>query len=274
MVRLVCADMDGTFLASSGEPPADNVRALELLAERGVEFVPASGRPVTAVPRPAMESPATHYAITCNGARVCRLADGGAEVLRSSLMPAERVLALYERLRDREITFDVMLDGVAYAERFRYEHLERLIPDPVMCAGFRRMRTQVDVTVPELLEGRDEVEKVTMFWRDPADREAMVACAEADPALSWASSSARNVEVAAADASKGAALSWLAAHLGIDPGETVAFGDNLNDVSMLEAAGRGVAMGNASAEALAAADEVTASCDEAGVARWIERALA
>jgi len=48
--------------------------------------------------------------------------------------------------------------------------------------------------------------------------------------------------------------------------ETMAFGDDLNDLSMLRAAGLGVAMGNASAEVKAAADYVTAACDENGVA--------
>ena len=80
------------------------------------------------------------------------------------------------------------------------------------------------------------------------------------------------LEVYAHGVTKAAAVTRLKALTGAD--RLVVFGDNLNDVSMLEAAGRGVAMGNASAEALAAADEVTASCDEAGVARWIERALA
>ena len=51
----------------------------------------------------------------------------------------------------------------------------------------------------------------------------------------------------------------------------MAFGDDLNDVSMLQAAGIGVTMANAAPEALAAADTVTASYDENGVARALAR---
>ena len=54
----------------------------------------------------------------------------------------------------------------------------------------------------------------------------------------------------------------------------LAFGDNLNDVSMLEAAGDGVAMANASEEALAAANHTTLDCDHFGVAAYVLDALA
>ena len=53
----------------------------------------------------------------------------------------------------------------------------------------------------------------------------------------------------------------------------MAFGDGLNDVTMLRDAGVGVAMGNASDEIRALADVVTASCDEDGVAQVIEQLL-
>ena len=63
----------------------------------------------------------------------------------------------------------------------------------------------------------------------------------------------------------------LAAYLGISLSRTLAFGDGLNDLSMLRTAGVGVAMGNAYAELKDAADFVTLSCDECGVGAGIER---
>ena len=75
-------------------------------------------------------------------------------------------------------------------------------------------------------------------------------------------------------AHKGAGLRWLCAHLGVDVADTVAFGDASNDVTMLEAAGDGVAMANAILEAVAAADHTTSSCDDSGVARYLMPLLA
>ncbi len=65
---------------------------------------------------------------------------------------------------------------------------------------------------------------------------------------------------------KGRALAGALPKLGIDASEVIAFGDGQNDVSMLRWAGTGVAMGNAVDEAKAAADMVTASNNEDGIA--------
>ena len=65
-------------------------------------------------------------------------------------------------------------------------------------------------------------------------------------------------------------MAEFAARFGFANGETMAFGDGGNDVAMLRAAGVGVAMGNACDEALNAADYVTATVDDDGIARALE----
>lgn len=71
--------------------------------------------------------------------------------------------------------------------------------------------------------------------------------------------------------SKGSGLRELARRLGVDLSDTIAVGDNLNDLDLLDTAGLGVAMGNAMPETKAHADYVTASNNEDGVAEVIER---
>ncbi|HEY6932878.1 MAG TPA: HAD-IIB family hydrolase, partial [Marmoricola sp.] len=82
------------------------------------------------------------------------------------------------------------------------------------------------------------------------------------------------VEVLPRGVSKAWGLARLCEHLGLDPAEVVAFGDAPNDAEMLAWAGCGVAVANAAPESRAAADEVTASNDEDGVAMVLERLLA
>jgi Cof subfamily protein (haloacid dehalogenase superfamily) len=273
-MRLVFADMDDTFLTHDKRVGEGNLKAIERMAEAGVEFVPCSGRPVGGIPREALETPATHYAVSANGAAVNRLgADGEVEVLNTHLMATDDVLAIYDALRGHHVTFDVFVDGTAYAERWRYDHLDDYIEDPVVCASFKRMRTVIDEDVPELLAGKPGVEKVTLYWTDPADRDLTISLVEANPRLTWASSAPKNLEFSDAGATKGAGLLWLADHLGVPVADTVAFGDNLNDVTMLEAAGTGVVMANGTPEAKAAADEETLDCDHDGVGAWILREL-
>ena len=79
-----------------------------------------------------------------------------------------------------------------------------------------------------------------------------------------------NVEVNIKNAVKGEGLRFLCGHLGIPLAEAAAFGDGVNDVSMLETAGVGVAMANGEPEALAAAKYRTGSNREDGVAQFLE----
>ena len=80
------------------------------------------------------------------------------------------------------------------------------------------------------------------------------------------------LEVIGAGADKGSALAFIAAGLGVDRADVVAFGDGLNDVSMLRWAGRAVAVGpEAHPDVLAVADERIAAPEEGGVADWLER---
>lgn len=80
-------------------------------------------------------------------------------------------------------------------------------------------------------------------------------------------------EFMAPDINKGNALAGSLPKLGIDASEVIAFGDAQNDISMLTWAGIGVAMGNATDAAKAAADEVTASNNEDGIALALDKFL-
>jgi hydroxymethylpyrimidine pyrophosphatase-like HAD family hydrolase len=81
------------------------------------------------------------------------------------------------------------------------------------------------------------------------------------------------LELSAAGVTKAFGLERLAADHGIAHEEVVAFGDMPNDLAMLEWAGWSVAVANAHPDVLAIADEITASCDDDGVAQVIERLL-
>jgi 5-amino-6-(5-phospho-D-ribitylamino)uracil phosphatase len=83
----------------------------------------------------------------------------------------------------------------------------------------------------------------------------------------------RYLEVAHADAHKGAALELIAAHLGVDRDDVIAFGDGNNDLTMLEWAGHGVAVGEYEAHHAGVAQETVPPPEEHGIARWLETNL-
>lgn len=79
------------------------------------------------------------------------------------------------------------------------------------------------------------------------------------------------IEVAAPGVTKARGVQFLAERIGAGPADVIAFGDMPNDIEMLQWAGLGVAMANARPEVKAAADEITLSNNEGGIAAVLER---
>ena len=91
-----------------------------------------------------------------------------------------------------------------------------------------------------------------------------------DKTLYWEISENESLMVMNKDARKLNALKAVADSFGSTLGETVAFGDDYNDIEMLRDCGIGVAVENAIDEVKAVADYICGECDDDGVARWIE----
>ncbi|SER31621.1 HAD family hydrolase [Parafannyhessea umbonata] len=300
--RIVFADMDDTFLSTDKTVCRENLELLDRLAEKGVPFVPCTGRTWRALPAEVLLHPATRYAVTSDGAVVMELLrdvavqaaspDAAGEVdvelecvgqdrsavlarrLCLRAMGKERTLALYDRLEGVPCTFDVFWGGRVFVERWRYDLISTFDIRPDEKRAILRHRTPVDAFVPELVEHLGGVERVSLYWGNDALTPDILSAVDADETLHHTHSSARNLEVMDVRTSKGAGLEWLCAHLGIDPAQAIAFGDSPNDLSMLRAAGSGIAMLNAYDEAKAVADRVTAyDNDHAGVARHLRGLL-
>lgn len=273
-VRIVFSDLDDTFLARDKSIPAENMAALVRLAERGVPFVPCTGRSFLAIPEVLRTHPATRLSVACSGAVAY---DRAGSVVWHRAVGRERALALFEAVRDLDVSFDVFADGSVFAERTRYERMRGYGIDPTLLSLILSSRTPVDLDVPRILESTSLVERLGIFWRDGEagadDSRRVKAAVESIPGMRWTSSSRFGIEIVDEEASKGEALAWVCAELGVPQKCSVAFGDSPNDLEMLRAAGVGVAMGNASSEVKAASDDVCATCDEAGVSGWLSARL-
>ena len=119
-------------------------------------------------------------------------------------------------------------------------------------------------------ESRYEVEELQFYFMSPSARKDVEKVLRRFPELE-AAYTGLYVEVFAKGASKGTALSALAAHLGIRKEEIACIGDGENDLSMFNAAGLKIAMGNSVPELKEKADFVTESNNRNGVAEAVER---
>ncbi len=269
-MKLIALDLDGTLLTTDKTMTPENEAALRRAAENGAEIVPATGRFFGAIPEPVRTLPFVHYAITVNGAQILELRTG--RVLHRAEIACRRAVEVMEYLDTLPVIYDCYMDDWGWMTRSLYEQAADYAPHRHSLEMLQRLRTPVPELKAHLTEVGHDVQKIQTFFRDMELREReMEQMRVRFPDLAVTSSIPRNVELNHCKAHKGAALQWLTAYLGLDPAQTVAFGDDLNDVSMLRAAGIGIAMGNACQEAKAAADFVTESCDESGVARALNR---
>ena len=271
-MKLIALDLDGTLLTTEKELTPENEAALRRAADMGIEIVPATGRFYGAIPEQIRSLPFLHYAITINGAELYDVRKGGA--LFRAEIPWRRAVEIMGFLDTLPAIYDCYMDDWGWMSRDHYERAAEFAPHRHSLEMIQKLRTPVPELKAHLARVGHDVQKIQLFFREPEPRlQAMAELARRFPDLAVTSSVPRNLELNSREAQKGRALTRLAAYLGLDRSETMAFGDDLNDLTMLEAAGVGVAMGNASPEAKTAADYVTASCDESGVARALERLL-
>ena len=295
---IVFSDMDGTLLTSDKQMSDATWAMLDELAHRGIEFVPCTGRPLSGIFEPILAHPAVHYAVCANGASVWQLDDGTptdtSRATRILSRPLDRGIAhrIHRIAAGHDVTFDIFADGQCFLPRSLYGRLDEFCGgDPHIAASLKRTRTPIDMDIDSKIDGVETLERIAMYWHDPADRDAIAAVLDFNrPRVADAShlvvfdtlggievtrSYAMNIEVMGAGATKGTALTWLCEHLGERLADAWGFGDNINDIPMLQAAGHGMAMINAEPEDREAADAITEyDNDHDGVARTIMAALA
>ena len=269
-IRLVVTDVDGTLLDPGGCLTPRTREAIQALATSGVTLALATGRRWTGASVAASSFDFRGPMIHMDGAMIRMYPHGEmlhvAPLDRMIAQRAAEAMAGYgiqpiAQYSDHIDDFlHVSLEAAhpewtatylpAFQHQTRYHPVAQLCEiavDPIRLVAFAPLsilrRVAVDLASPDcgrqlLLLGNYGVAELTLF------------------------SSA---------VSKGNALAILARHLDIPLEETMAIGDGLNDVSMLRAAGLGVAMGQAPRRVRAMADVVTASNSEDGLARAIEQ---
>ena len=270
-IRLIALDLDGTLLTTDKRLTEHTAEVLFRAAERGIYIVPATGRSLTGLSPKIRSLPFVRYAITVNGAAVWDMER--QELILRRAFSTERAVELWDFISRYHTMQDACIDGIARMAPEYYNKVEEFMPDEPRRLLVRATRKPTENLRDLVADGNTVVEKFNLFFRGEAEEERQRAKAELEElgGLSVTSSLGNNLEINHADATKGKGLLSLASHLGLFAAELMAFGDGENDISMLQAAGLGAAMGNAPEEVKAAADLVTLSNDEEGVAYGIER---
>ncbi|MBQ3556851.1 MAG: HAD family phosphatase [Oscillospiraceae bacterium] len=269
-VGLVLLDLDGTMLTGDKRISPATYAALERAAAMGVQIVPCTGRFYGGIPQVVRDLPFVRYFITVNGGNVWDRQED--KVLYQAEIPVERGLKLFDAMDQLPVIYDCFVDGAAWMARANYERIDAFISVPKDNEMVKTLRTPVEDLRQFVRQTGKSLQKTQMFFADIDLRNAMLPRIRAQHAdLLVSTSLVNNIEFTVPSASKGEALRFLAAHLGVAVADTMAFGDMDNDRSMIEAAGIGVAMGNAEPCLKEIADCITDTNNADGVAKALEK---
>lgn len=270
-IRLIAFDLDGTLLNGQKQLSENTVKELKECVCRGIEIIPCTGRVWKAIPDFIRNFPGIHYAITANGAKVEDVKEG--RLINERQMSCKKTVELLNWGRQFRLMYDIYTDGRGFIEERFIGHMSEYGVVPWMEEVILGSRKPVPDVVEMMLKLNQPAEKINYFFGDMEERARIRALLSSRDDVVVCSSIPYNLELNEPGATKGEALLRLADYVGLDPSQTMCFGDGENDISMLQMAGVGVAMENGIEAAKEAADYVTASNEEDGVARMLERLL-
>lgn len=271
-IRLIAVDIDGTLLDSYGTLPPENIAALARASEAGIEVVLATGRRFDFA-RPIFEQLTGPLTLILSNGAIVKSREG--RTLVRHLLPRGVARDVLERVPEHRasaaVVFDRACEGQIVYEAIDWEH-------PRHRRFFEKNRPFISEVVP--LEAALTEDPIQVMFTGGCDemRRLFDRLRQTDGPYAVALTEYVHrdfslVDIIKAGSSKGAALREWADCRGIAAAEVMAIGDNLNDLEMLEFAGHPVLMGNALPELKMRGWTVTASNDDAGVARAIDERL-
>lgn len=252
-IKLVAVDLDGTLLDSSKRMPPDFIPWVKEHSE--IKTVIASGRQYHTLVKDFPDSRDGLYIICENGAQI--VMDG--EIIFTNPMRTEDVLRVLEILKDVPNAVGIVcgvksaylpiVDEYTYGQTAVYYAKVMSVEDPAACAY------------------EDDILKVAVYFKDADAESGIERFRDLGEGVTAVLSGDSWIDVARSDVDKGSAIKFLLDKFGICREEACAFGDYLNDKSMLEVCGESYCMENGHPDLKAIAKHIAPSNDEDGVMR-------
>ncbi len=268
-IKLIAIDLDGTLLNSKKKLSEANRQALSLCTRKGIWVVPSTGRTVDGISGEIKAIPGVRYAVTTNGAVIEDMEEKNA--IDTCMLPFQQALELLRLVDSYHVMYDPYIDRRGITEPRFFEHLSEYSLSPEFQEMVLQTRDLHPNIIEFVIESQKPVEKINLFFSDMEERARLRAVLEKRGDILVTSSIPNNLEINAPGATKGNAVLRLAAHLGLKKEQIMAIGDGENDFTMIHEAGIGIAMKNGKQELLEAADYITKTNDEDGVAAAIYR---
>jgi len=283
-MKLIASDLDGTLLNEIGEISQENVQAINKATEKGLRFVVATGRSYDSAKRILTKAGISCPIICLNGAasydingKLIRNIPMDAAICRKIVSVCQKAEMYTELFMENSVLSSGKDNFMDVAIQMFKDVMPNSTEEEIRHVVEKRFQDE-NVQFIDNLEGQisnenNTIYKVLSFSLDEEKLTEAYHELKNEPGMIITSSGHLNLEFNHPDAKKGLALKELVNSMGIDMKDVMALGDNLNDKSMLEEAGRGVAMGNAAEEIKELCRYTTKRNTEHGVAYAIEEML-
>lgn len=270
-MQLIALDLDGTLLDHRGRVTSRAVAAIEAAVSAGFVVVIATGRPPQmAVPVTEALIGSVRHIVGGNGSIISSFPETPGtdpELLHLIGFDIDDAFTVVTTLRNHDNRYGFALaTDAGFAHEPGFADLmpaavhDDPVPDVIAVGGtkaFKLLAFHAELSVHELIDA------VPRLIDGHTSNELLVSHMGADA-----------IEIGPAGSDKCTGLRWLCDHLGVAAADVIAVGDEWNDITMLEWAGRGVATGNAADRVKAVADEVIGANHADGVAIFLESLVA
>ena len=258
--QIITSDLDKTLLNDDCLVSPENWAAIEKLYQLGVNLVPASGRSFEEMPPELRECPFIRYYLSSNGSVIYDKVTGNSYERAFSRELGHAVL---DKLYSYPTCLMLHAENRSYteesthnADHYRMFHMNKI---------WVEFALRFDKPIPDLKAyayNLPSIQSFCVFFLNMEDLLECKAFLEQDPRLLVAQTDPCNLEIFTSQAGKGNGLRLLAEQLSIPIEKTIAVGDSTNDMTMIQAAGLGLAMENAVPELKAAADAIICNNQE------------
>ncbi|MCG2617490.1 Cof-type HAD-IIB family hydrolase [Terrimonas sp. NA20] len=252
-IRAVFFDVDGTLVSfKTNSVPASARKAIDALRQKGIKVIVATGRSIKAL---EVLNEISFDGFICFNGGLC--ATVGGEILHKQMIHADDIRALVQYQKEKGVNYALM-----YHDRVFIQSITQSVED---------MYKHVDLPVPPVLDPEnidfENVLQANIFITPEEEKKFMETVMFNSVATRWTPLFA---DVNSGGLNKYIGVEIFCRHFGIDPSQTMSFGDGGNDIAMLTQTAIGVAMGNANPPVKEIADYVTADVDSNGIWKALE----
>lgn len=260
MYKLIAIDLDDTLLRDDLQVTSGTIDAITAAISQGVTVTLATGRSFPSAQKIAAQVGLNVPIITYQGSLIKNLIDG--RVLYERAVPPEAARYIYEYSEKHGLHLQLYFgDGLYVKEdNEKIKSYTRLTSLPYKVAENFRELVSMPQTKMLIIDEPARLDQIAEELRESLKDQVHIT-----------KSKAHYLEFLHKEGNKGAAVSFLADHIGCQMDQVIAIGDSWNDREMLEVAGLGVAMGNAIDDLKEIADYVTLTNNEEGVKHVIEK---